>query len=144
MIPSPVSSYTFGSLKDALFGLENQVMGDPGAVCETGEYYVAFDEFALSRPCDIEVIERIVASRMAQKVLEYINKRNGRIYWRCPFGSSMTETYTIDRFDESGHDIDPITKRRCIMDKNWRRLECYCRLYRANLQTIDKPVAVAA
>lgn len=128
---SPDEVVGFADLKDRLAGLENQTIGVAGAVCETGEEYVQFQEYALSRPDDVAVIERIVARRMARRLLDYLGARGGRIYWRIPFEAEISPYAVVIRFDENGADTDAVSDRRCVLDRNWRRVASYCRVYRA-------------
>lgn len=124
---------TFESLQRRLAELPNQTMGNPSAVCETGEQYVVFSELGLARPDDVKTIEAEVAARMSRRLHEYLDKRFGRIYWRIPFEYEISDYGVIIRYDENGIDIDPTTNRKCVMDKKWKRVACYCRLYRASM-----------
>lgn len=128
---------SFGELKTYLAGLSNQVVGAAASVCETGEPYVEFFEVGLARPADVEIIERLVAGRMGVHLQEYLGGRSGRIYWRIPFESEVTEYPIVARYDDNGPDRDVVTDRKCVFDRNWRRVACYCRLYRASLPTFD-------
>ena len=127
----------FSGLKKWLAELPNQTVGDPTAICETGEPYIEFQESALARPGDVEVIEREVARRMGRRLGEYLDPRKGRIYWRIPFESDIDQTNVVVRYDENGPDLDPVLDRKCVMDKNWRRITAYCRLYRANFRAME-------
>jgi hypothetical protein len=121
----------FASLKAHLAQWPDQAIGLASAVCEAGEKYVEFFEVALARPDDVEVIERLVAQRMSERLRDYLSPRHGRIYWRIPFESEISEWSVVSRYDENGPDRDELTDRKCVKDKNWRRVACYCRLYRA-------------
>lgn len=128
MLP-PVAS--FAELEAWLRGIPGQMTGIPTAVCQTGERYVEFREVMLARPADAKVIETEVAGQMARRLAEYFNAKNGMIYWRVPFEYDVSPTYTVVRYDELGPDRDFLTDRKCVMDKDWVRAACYCRLYRA-------------
>lgn len=132
---------SFAELKKYLGSLANQTFGLPASICETGEPYVEFQESALARPDDIECIERRVAERMSRRLGGYLDTRHGRIYWRFPFESDIDTVAVVARYDDNGPDRDPITDRKCVMDKNWRNVACYCRLYRATFMTQEKTAA---
>lgn len=134
---------SFLELKKYLHELPNQIIGVAAAVCETGEPYVEFQESALARPNDVEVIERKVAARMSRKLFDYIGKRSGRIYWRIPFEFDIAPTDVVVRYDENGPDKDAITDRKCVMDRNWRNVTAYCRLYRATM-VAPEPIQTTA
>lgn len=121
----------FADVKLALEELPSQRVGNASAVCETGEVYTEFFEYGLARPKDAEVIERLVAQRMWRSLDLYLSARNGTVYWRVPFEHEIGQTNVVVRYDEDGTDVDPITERKCVMDKDWIKIACYCRLYRA-------------
>lgn len=121
----------FAQLKQWLDGLPNQVKGFQAAICETGEPYVEFVEDALCRPDDVGLIEAHIANRMARRITEYLNGKSGRIYWRVPLECQIEDSPQIDSFDENGPDKDFMTRRACILDRNWKSVSLYCRLYRA-------------
>lgn len=124
----------FKELADRLKGLPDQTIGLPCHVCETGEPYQEFFSFGLARPDDVAVVERAVAGDMSKRLDEYLNSRGGRIYWRIPFEWEITQKPVVVRYDENGPDKDPVMDRKCVMDKNWLKVACYCRVYRAAMR----------
>jgi len=129
---------TFADLQRWLADLPDQAKGDPCSVCQTGENYIEFHEYGLARPDDVAAIEAVVVQRMIRSLTTYLNPRKGRIYWRVPLEFSISETDVAVRFDDNGPEVDFVTNRKCVKDHNWRRVACYCRLYRANLPTVDR------
>jgi hypothetical protein len=123
----------FEDIKFALAGIQSQQRGDPSAICQTGEPYLEFREKALARPADVKIIEREVAQRMWLSLSDYLSKRSGTLYWRIPFEYDISEHHEILYYDNNGPDKDCITNRPCVMDKNWRKVQCYARLYRATM-----------
>ncbi len=132
---------SFAGIKQWLSGLDDQTVGVPAAVCETGELYIEFFQAALARPEDVAVIEAHVAGQFAAQLTKYLAARSGRIYWRIPFESDVSDATAVVRYDVNGPDEDVLTGRKCILDKNWKRVACYCRLYRATMQAPDISVA---
>lgn len=122
----------FDSVESWLRSFPEQMMGIPTAICQTGEPYVEFLEFGLARPADVRVIEAIVARKFVDRIGAYLGQRAGHIYWRIPFERSNDPAPVVVRYDELGPDKDFITDRKCVMDKDWVRVACYCRLYRAS------------
>jgi hypothetical protein len=123
---------SFAELEKWLKEYPDQVVGLPQAICEAGEPYVEFTEAALARPDDVKAIERIVAQRMHRQLSSYLGSRKGRLYVRLPFEYEIDEQEVVIRFDENGPDKDFLTDRKCHLDKNWRRVACYFRCYKAN------------
>ena len=123
---------SFAAINEKLQSLPNQVIGFANSICETGEPYVEFAEYSLARPDDVKVIEAIVADQMWRRINGYLSSRDGRIYWRIPFESEVSDTSVVVRYDENGPDKDILTGRNCVLDSNWRGVRCYCRLYRAS------------
>lgn len=131
------TSYSFIELKHWLDGLPNQVDGDPCAVSDIGEPYVAFHFGALARPGDVEVVESVVADYMRNALENYLKDKGGRIYWRTRLEWEIIPYSVIVKMDENGPDKDYVTDRKCVMDKNWRAVRCFCRLVRAQLKTME-------
>jgi hypothetical protein len=134
----------FESLHHWVKQLPDQTMGDPCAICQMGEPYVELLEQALSRPDDIAVIEIEVARKMLQRMATYLEDKSGRIYWRIPLETVIESHQVVVRYDANGPDIDFITDRKCFVDKNWKRVAAYCRLYRATHQTMVEEKRAAA
>jgi len=122
---------SFISLKNYLDGINDQKMGDPCVVCETGETYKEFSEKRLCRPADIEIAESECAAAMRKRLDNYFSERQGRLYWRIPFEYERAPTAVVIRFDIDGPDLDFLTNRKCVTDKNWIQVQCYCRLYKS-------------
>lgn len=129
----------FKELKAKLDALPNQTVGSPSAICETGEPYVEFSEFALARPHDIAVVESYTASRLGCRVLDYFQSRGGRIFWRVPLEWAVDDLPQVVRFDENGPDKDFATGRLCVLDKNWKAVKGYCRVYKATYRSAEDP-----
>lgn len=123
----------FREIAIRLSAIRDQTMGIAGAICEAGEPYVELSDGAYARPDDVEKIEVVVANRMWRQLDGYLNKANGRVYWRMPFEYDIHDSHFVERFDVNGPDTDPMTDRKCVLDKNWKLIRCYCRLYRATL-----------
>lgn len=121
----------FSSLKAWLAEFPDQVDGFPSAICETGEPYVEFTYSALARPADAEIVERRVSEAMARDLARYLENRAGRIYWRARLETEENTDSVVVKYDENGPDREFVTDRKCLLDKDWTRLSCYCRLYRA-------------
>jgi hypothetical protein len=132
----------FGELKRLLDGLPNQVDGLAGPVCETGDNYIEFSERQLTRPDDEKIIERNVVRRFWRGLSVYLNERKGRIYWRMRLETDVEEWAEVIKFDDEGPDRDFLTDRRCFLDKNWRVVQAYCRVYRAPL-AVSQPHPLA-
>lgn len=111
------------------------VEGVPYFIAQTGERYVSFDEYSLSRPADIEFIKRDALNTMAQKLSDYLMHADGQVYWRQRLNDDVEPATQVVRFDPEGHDVDPWTNKRCVLDKNWLRYCVSCRVLRS-----DKPV----
>ena len=124
---------TFAEHKDWLAKFPDQQDGLPCSVCETGEPYVEFRATALARPGDAATIEGLVADQMKNQLGEYLNGRRGRIYWRIRLETDIDDYPMVARYDDNGPDKDFMTDRRCHLDKNWKRVAAYCRVYRATL-----------
>lgn len=136
---------SFSAIEKWLAELPDQVDGIPSGISDCGEPYVEFIETALSRPDDVKTIEGMVARHMSRRLQEYLEPRKGRIYWRIRFESDIDTDAVVVRYDENGPDVDVLTDRPCVLDKNWRRIGCYCRLYRArHVADYTKRPAVAA
>lgn len=123
---------SFHELKRWLEEFPNQMRGTPQAICETGEHYVEFFGAALARPDDVGVIEGVVARAVSKQLESYFETRGGRLYFRVPFESAVTDTFVVERYDENGPDYDPLIGRKCVADKNWKYVRAYVRLYRAS------------
>jgi len=86
-----------------------------------------------AREFDIERVKAHVLYQIFHDLLDYFVDRTGTIYWRIPpeeeFGDSPQP-----RFSEEGPDIDPMTDKRCFMDRDWK----YYRI-RMRLLMSDKP-----
>lgn len=122
---------SFADVEKWLTDLPNQQDGLAGPLCEAGEPYQEFYATGLARPGDENAVEEHVASHMHRQLATYFEDRKGRIYWRKRFETDDSPRGVIIRFDENGSDTDFETGRKCVKDNNWRRLACYCRLYRA-------------
>lgn len=133
----------FKQLKQWLDGLPDQVVGSQAAVCETGELYIEFTESSLCRPADIDVLEAHIANRMAYRLSRYLEGKRGRIYWRCPLEFDVTDHPQVVRYDENGPDRDFLTDKKCILDKDWKGVSLYCRLYRAKHQCASEEAKAA-
>lgn len=123
----------FECIKRRLADLPSQKMGTQQSVCETGELYIEFYEDGLARPDDVKIIERSVAQRMWRSLASHLDARKGTVYWRVPFEYEIIPTHVIVRYDDEGHDVDELLDRKCVKDKNWVSLKCYCRLYRSTM-----------
>ena len=124
---------TFVQLDEWLGGFPQQMTGIPLYVCQTGEQHVKFLESGLARPDDGKVVEAHVARAMQDRLAEYLKPRHGMIYWRTRFETSIEPHAVVKYFDENGPDVDPLMNRKCVMDRNWVRIACHCRLYRATI-----------
>ena len=122
---------SFSDLRNWLDSLPNQQLGRASAICETGDAYRVFAFYGLSRPGDEAIVERAVAEQMSRSLNEYFGSRPGRIYWRIPLETEITDHEAVARFDDNGPDRDFSTDRRCVLDRNWRLISCYCRLFRS-------------
>ena len=125
--------WTFSHLKEWLQQFNNQVDGAPCSVCQTGEEYIIFSCTALARPGDVDVIEKIVASQMYEKLSKYLDNKKGRIYWRERLECDISPFDVVIKVDANGPDFDFIIDRRCVKDKNWVKIQCFCRCYRASM-----------
>ncbi len=122
---------TFVRLKEYLDALPDQVTGTPGYVTHLGKMYREFMVKALSRPGDVAVVEGMVATSMKELLDQYLEPRKGRIYWRYRLECEVREAPVVMEYRADGPDTDLITGEQCVMDKDWRRVSCYARLYRA-------------
>lgn len=122
---------SFADLKAKLDALPNQCLGLSQRVCETGEKYLEIFEAAFARPGDVAVVERQVAASMARRISAAMEGRPGKIHWRVPFESEITDTQVVVRYDANGPDVDFITNQRCYVDKNWKRVGAYVRFTKA-------------
>lgn len=128
---------SFDEIASWLNNLEDQTVGDASAICEIGEPYIEFKCFGIARPGDEKIVERVVARDMSRKLSEYFSDKSGRIYWRVPLEVDVNPIEIVIRLDVNGPDIDFITNKRCISDKNWVRVACYCRLVKAKMRCIE-------
>jgi hypothetical protein len=74
---------------------------------------------------------------MTRKLDEYLSDKSGRIYWRIPFERDIKPVEIVTRLDVNGPDIDFITGKSCVSDKNWIKVSCYCRLVKAKMRIMD-------
>lgn len=131
------SDHSFDSIGHWLKHLDDQTTGLACHVSNAGEPYVEFIAQALSRPSDVEIIERQVATQFHAQLSSYLDARGGTIYWRIPFEFVIEEAAVVARYDINGPDKDFMTDRACFLDKDWKRIACYCRVYRATMRTPD-------
>jgi hypothetical protein len=120
---------TFDQLKASLAALPNrQELGSPTTICEqTGEEYVEIFAAHMARPGDEKVAEEVVASWMQRQIYELFTDRvNGTTYWRVPLDFSIDSSQVIIEYRDDGPSIDVLTDRRCVMDRNWKRVAAYC------------------
>jgi hypothetical protein len=128
---------SFVELRTWLDNIIAQTDGVPSAICETGEPYLSFRHYALARPEDVSVIEKVVADAMQESLATYMKDRHGTLYWRTRLETSINDRTIIEKFDDvKGPDKDFITDRKCFMDKNWKKVGAFCRLYKAPFRTI--------
>lgn len=130
------SASSFAHLKVWLAGFPDQTEGDKAAICQTGEEYVEFHENALARPGDEAVVESVVAGKMKGRIAEYFTGRSGIIYWRVPLETKVDAAEVVLRHDPHGLDEDPVSGKRAVLDRNWRVVVAYCRVYRARCKTL--------
>lgn len=130
---------TFESLKVWFDSMPDQRMGRAASLCETGDTYTEFFAKGLARPGDEMVVEVEVAEQMYRTLVSHFANKRGRIYIRIPLEWEIKPHSVVVRLDENGPDIDFTTNEKCVMDHNWRRVACYCRLFRA-----AEPAAEAA
>ncbi len=127
---------TLQELKEWLDKYPDQMAGNPSGICEaTGQPYVEFYEYGISRPGDEAVIERHVAYELFLRITVYMGNllgthtaKEGRIYWRIPFEWVIADHAEVVRYDDEGPDYDAMTDRKCVKDHNWKIIKAYCRL----------------
>ncbi len=122
--------YSFAFLKEHLDALPNQVQGPPGDVGPIGKRYREFLVTAVSRPGDVAVVEGSVVANIMVLLDQYFEHRKGRIYWHTPLEWKVSETGVAMEYRVDGPDKDPLTGAPCVLDKDWRKVACYTRLYR--------------
>lgn len=137
----PLGLQTFEELKRALDEIPDQTDGDPCAVAQIGEMYLAFKVTMPARPGDEKLVERWVIEEASLRLNEYLDNRGGTIYWRLRPELVVENHEVVLHRDINGPDIDYITNERCIKDKNWRRVGFYCRLVRARMPAMEKSAA---
>jgi hypothetical protein len=129
---------TFVGLRAALEeSIPDQVDGHSYSISDIGEPYIEFFAKGLARPGDERVVEGIVVEQIARQLAAYLDRRRGRVYWRERLQLEIEPQHIVVKFDSNGPDVDPLTNRRCVMDKNWLRVGAYCRLIRALEPTSD-------
>ncbi len=137
LLPSGMMSVA--ELHAALNNIPDQTTGDPCAISDIGEPYVAFRSSAIARPGDEALVERYVVAAMVQQLNDYFDGKAGRVYWRERLEFDVGPHEVVLRMDVNGPDKDFLTDQPCVMDKNWVRLCLYCRLVRARCQTMPTP-----
>ncbi len=126
-----IERYTFAQLRARLDAMPDQEQGLPGDVCQAGEMYREFFVTAMSRPGDVAVVEDAVAANVLVLLDQYFLDREGRIYWHTPLEWDISESPLVMEYRDDGPDTEIITNERCVLDKDWWRVGCYTRLYRA-------------
>jgi hypothetical protein len=132
--------HSFAELKKIADGLDDQTTGEPNAICEIGTPYIEFLHKGLARPGDEAIIERVVVGAMVRALNVYLGDKHGTIYWRERLEMDVGPYGVVLRYDNNGPDIDEVTNRRCVKDKNWVRIGIYCRLVRAQYKALGLDV----
>ena len=160
--PTKSGVRNFSDLKKWVDSLPvKQVDGTPTAICgETGEKYTVRLFGGLARPGTEHLLEESLAVQMQNaisKAIEYAipyDMENGKwatpnnnvrpksakiedvtIYWRERLESGRDNYPVVTAYSEDGPDFDFLTDRRCMMDREWRKIGIYCRF------TVDCKVA---
>ena len=118
-------------------------IGRPFVISKTGERYVEMSDYASFRDelLDAKVAEKDVVSRMCRRIAEYATEvadREGcgfdalRLYWRILPEEDTGDFSPIVKFDPDGPDVDPVTDKRCFVERGWKRYGIYMRFLLTN------------
>ncbi len=127
----PNGASTFEELKEWISGLPNrQANGSPTNICsQTGDEYVEVFSRHAARPGDEKYAEKMVVEDMQRQICKLFTDRlHGTIYWRVPLETQIQKWSRVKEYREDGPDVDFLTDRRCVMDRNWKAVKAYCRL----------------
>jgi hypothetical protein len=127
---------TFARLQEWIAGrMEPQREGFNSYFCDTGEDYAPeFYAGVISRdePFDLQVAESILCDEMKFALSEYLDSREGTIFWRDPLEMDIWRDGIIVEYREDGPDKDYLTDRRCLKDKRFCVLKAYARLIKTD------------
>ena len=120
----------FVTLQEAIARIPNQKDGIASWQSQTGEEYIEFYAWEYFRPGDELFAKQSAVRLVAQYLNRYFSHDSfpPKIYWRKKMEEGTCDVNRFIRYSDDGDCVEPITNRKCLMDKNWKMYTVYCRV----------------